>query len=557
MAESTDRLDERHLRRVPEWLAPAADELAVLSLIAVRAVDDHWAVATGSLLSVPREVALISWRAWRARQPRTRGGPPPTGFDLGPIFDVQPFPGLRAIRRVLGRAEWEAAVDGIGSGWLDAGTSRLSVSAFNWVPAGLIASRGIKDAHHVVAGIRRPVTGVAATLAHPEHGPHHSDGRWDWTLPLNEPPGPARGDMFRNRHLANWPLELVGVDWVGSDEFELPALFVVGRPTTDAWIADVNVKSVDEVVISIRWDADRIDPLSCSATIRSQHAQLVLMEHHIRISDLPNDRDATQPEPRTMAWHERALTVTMPRGAPHTPWGMSLFAPDGHLLDERETGRRFEGGHVHTEEEMDDAVRTAEQLVTDARKAAAERRLSSIGDLERYLRGRFAFRNGELLLLDPHLFSGDADRIAATIDLLTALHRPVRALCNKVPPDVASQLLSTDIDPRLLPHGKATLHDRVWIVGDTGLLVGGSINTFAGTGRRPETTATELPFADVSLWRDRFTAWWPQKRPAATQAVSRRSTPASTPRRTSQMGEISIRSIRRIAALARRLFASD
>jgi hypothetical protein len=148
--------------------------------------------------------------------------------------------------------------------------------------------------------------------------------------------------MFRNRHLVHWPLELVGVDWVGGDEFELPALFVVGRPATDAWIADVNVNADNEVVISIGWDADRIDPLSCSATIRNQHAELVLMEHHIRISDLPNDRDATQPDPRTMAWHERALTVTMPRGAPHTPWGMSLFAPDGHLLDERETGPGFE-----------------------------------------------------------------------------------------------------------------------------------------------------------------------------------------------------------------------
>src|SRR5690349_2886600 len=113
MAEITDPLDDRRLRPVPGRLAPAADELAVLSLFAVRADDGHWAVATGSLLSVPLEVALISWRAWRARQPQTRDGPAPTGFDLGPIFDVRPFPDLRAIRRVLGAAEWQAAVEGI------------------------------------------------------------------------------------------------------------------------------------------------------------------------------------------------------------------------------------------------------------------------------------------------------------------------------------------------------------------------------------------------------------------------------------------------------------
>jgi hypothetical protein len=508
MAQTTSSpsADDRALRSVPVSLSPTASELAVVSLLAVHH-EDHWAVVSGSLLSVPREMALISWQAWRARQPRTRNGPARTGFELGPLFEVEPFPGVRAIRTVVGPDGWREVVAGIRSGWLDAGTSRLSVSAFNWTPAGLIASSGIEEAHHVVAGVRRPVTGVAATLAHPNPIPHSED-RWDWPLPPNEPRGTALAQMFGNRHLLHWPSALVGIDWLGTDDFKPPALFIVGRPATDAWIADINVGHDDDVVISLGWDADHIDPLACSAMIRSEHAGLVLMEHHIRISDLPSGAPA-QPEPRTMAWHERTLTITLPRGAPHTPWGMSLFAPDGRLLDERQTGRRFERGRVRTEDEMDDAVRTARQLVTEARKAAAERRLSSIGELERYLRSRFAYRNGELLLLDPNLLGGDVATITATIAMLKALDRPIRALCSNVPAAVATQL-PAHIDARRLPNGKATLHDRVWIVGDTGLLVGGSVNTFAGPGRRPETTATELPYADVALWRARFSAWWPK-----------------------------------------------
>jgi hypothetical protein len=504
--------DERRLRAVPGKLAPAAAELAVLSLLAIYA-DGHWAVVSGSLLSLPREVALISWQAWGMRQPQTRNGPSPSGFDLGPVFEVEPFPGIRAIRTVLEPDRWRDAVDAIGRGRLDAGNTLFSISGFNWSPTGLIASVGIEDPHHVVAGARRPVIGVAATLARPGPLPH-SEARWDWPLPPNEPRGNALSEMWRNRHLLHWSSALVGIDWVGTDDSQPPALFVIGRPSTDAWIADVNAGGGDEITISIGWDADQIDPLACTAVIRSEYADVVLMEHQIRLSDLPRGTSTDeQPkrEPRTMAWHERTLTTTLPRGAPHTAWGMSLFAPDGRLLDERQTGRRFERARVFNEAEMEAAVVAADQLVADARRAAAERRLSTIGDLEHYLRSRFAYRNGELLLLDPYLLSGDQPTISSTIALLIALDRPIRVLCRNVDPRIAPRL-PRHIDMRRLPQGTSTLHDRVWIVGDTGLLVGGSVNTFAGPGRRrrPATTATELPHADVALWREQFKAWWPE-----------------------------------------------
>jgi hypothetical protein len=53
------------------------------------------------------------------------------------------------------------------------------------------------------------------------------------------------------------------------------------------------------------------------------------------------------------------------------------------------------------------------------------------------------------------------------------------------------------------------LHDRIWIVGETGVLVGTSVNSFlTGGGPGRPTTATDLPFADVRLWRERFEEWW-------------------------------------------------
>jgi len=202
----------------------------------------------------------------------------------------------------------------------------------------------------------------------------------------------------------------------------------------------------------------------------------------------------------------------------------SLIAPDGALLDGMPTTNRVETirmsfntmgspqaaasttvigdprprpeGH-----ELDQAVAVARQVLQAATDAAAARRVSTLADLRDYLRWRFSCRSGELLLLDPYLLTGHG--LTDTITFLDSLDRPTRALCAHVP----TALLPTSMDARRLPQGRRSLHDRVWIVGETGLLVGGSVSTF--TSRYGSaTTVTELPRADVALRRQQFERWW-------------------------------------------------
>lgn len=91
---------------IPDRIAPGDDELAVLSLLASRC-DGTWRVVCGSLLSVPIEQAWMSWRRWAEREPGSRQRRLEPGVDAGPVFTVDPFPGLRAVRAVAGRAAWD------------------------------------------------------------------------------------------------------------------------------------------------------------------------------------------------------------------------------------------------------------------------------------------------------------------------------------------------------------------------------------------------------------------------------------------------------------------
>jgi hypothetical protein len=113
-------------------------------------------------------------------------------------------------------------------------------------------------------------------------------------------------------------------------------------------------------------------------------------------------------------------------------------------------------------------------------------------------------------VLDPHLLDHKPEDV---VTFLAGLGRPVRVLARSVPPAVQVPLSAAlQIDARPLPNGISTLHDRIWIVAETGILVGTSVGSFladpAGAPRRA-TTVTDLPFADTVLWRERFAAWWP------------------------------------------------
>jgi hypothetical protein len=114
-----------------DHLAPGPKENAVLSLVAVHD-DASWAAVCGSLLTVPTAVGLTSWRRWREIQPRAGHGYGPGGFDLGPVFWVEPFSGVRVMRLVVACDQWPAAIAGMRRGYVDTPFARCSLTAASW-----------------------------------------------------------------------------------------------------------------------------------------------------------------------------------------------------------------------------------------------------------------------------------------------------------------------------------------------------------------------------------------------------------------------------------------
>jgi hypothetical protein len=520
--------------KVPMALAPSEGEAAVCSILVAR-TGPKWQLICGSLLTVSASVAHTSWRRWAEIQPpRSRPARPPEGLDLGPNFDAEPFAGVRAVRTVLDADAWGTAVESLDAGELHLPRLVSDAQCKSWSPMVMLPQGHIGDAHRVVAGAERPVRGVVAELQPVELAP--SESMWQLAAPTYLKPGPALGRMSKERRLLFWPRELLGIDWLGDNDHAPPPRLVVGRTENDAWIVDVWPDyDAGELSISVAWDETRIDPLGCSLLLRVERDGLLLLSQQVRISDLPTRSDAGV-EPRTVGWQERALTIGLPRGPSRAEWGLGLLAPDGRVLDERPLARRFEQVSIEfgvagstgprsrsvagdrkpppTASESDEAVALAIELAAEARRAAAERRLSTVGDLAEYLRWRFSCRAGELLILDPFLLSGDP---AQELSFLGGLDRPIRALTGSVPAAARSALAALlQIDARRLPGGRPSLHDRIWIIGETGLLIGGSVSTFlpSDTGKAPRaTTATELPSGDVGVWRTVFDRWWTPAEP--------------------------------------------
>jgi len=267
--------------------------------------------------------------------------------------------------------------------------------------------------------------------------------------------------------------------------------------------------------------------------LRTESSGLPLLERRLAMTELPGGSEGTS-EPRNLQWRERTLDVRLNRGSRRTDWGLKLMKSSGDLLDERPVASRVEeikiaihvnGGEepssvVHIgdkrpmpmNQDTDAAIKAAGLIEESAREAAGKRRLSTAGELESYLRWRFSCRQGELLVLDPHLLD---DKPEYVIGFLQALNRPIRAIARSIPPGVPALLSAApQLAVRVLPNGKSTLHDRIWMVGETGVLAGTSVGTFladpAGASRRA-TTATDLPYADAVLWREKFEEWWTAK----------------------------------------------
>jgi hypothetical protein len=517
---------------VPDEIGPGDGEAAVLCGVVVHD-GSGWVLVSGSLLTVPKDIAAMSQHTWREVQPHAKARMDLVGrIEPGATFCEEPFDGVRAIREILDSAEWQAFTECLQEGKVDAKGCPSSVSITASTPTVLLGQDGKGEAYDAIEGACRPVRGIVATLELPDM-PQTGD-TWQLEMPEDLERGPERGRLWHERHLLHWPKELLGIDWLGSSEFPPPARFVIGRTISEAWIARIEPGSEEEqLIISIAWEEEVVDPLGCAVVLRTESSGLPLLERRVALTELPGGGEGAS-EPRNLGWRQRTLDVRLTRGSRRTDWGLKLLRSSGELLDERPVARRVEeinmalhvnGGTepasvihigdkqpVPTSPETDAAIKAAGAIEASAREAAGKRRLSTAGELESYLRWRFSCRQGELLLLDPFLLD---DKPEDVIAFLRDLNRPIRALTRSIPPGVPALLSGAlQVHAGVLPNGRSTLHDRIWIVGETGVLVGTSVGTFLADpagGPRRATTATDLPYADATLWREKFEEWWTRK----------------------------------------------
>ena len=161
-----------------------------------------------------------------------------------------------------------------------------------------------------------------------------------------------------------------------------------------------------------------------------------------------------------------------------------------------------------TEEERDQATAAARKLEEETRAVTARRRLTTTGELRGYLRWRFSARAGELLVLDRYLFEGkEIEEVEPVVEFLAGFARPIRALIAKNSPFI-DDLLKPHPHIQVRKTSPKKFHDRLWIAGESAVLVGTSVNQFLREDSVPATSAVNLPYADSGAWRQQFETWW-------------------------------------------------
>jgi hypothetical protein len=530
--------------QIPPEFAPGDEEGAVLSVLAVD-VNGKKVIRAGSLVTVPLAAAETSWKEWGELQPATRRHMARNEPDLGSSFAEEPFHRVYIHRSMIPMADWQSMVEEITTRHLEVDGGPYCLHGDAWSASKLFAQHGQSDAHEVLWEVKRPVRGVVMDTQAPAMPA--TEGLWIRGATGFKPAGQrTREELLGTKTFASWPIHLLGVYWPGTDDTSPPHSFVVGRALNRAWIADVvpdrdndddNDDNADLLKIAIGWDASEIDPLSCQILVRSEIDGAPLLVRSWKISDLPGEvQGKNGAEARNLPWNKRTLDVRVPRGPRGTCWGVSLIGPDGQLLDERPVARRIERIEMSvgmlgekepgiksivgdrrpypTESERNAAVVVAAKLDAEAAIQAAKRRISTAGELEHYLRWRFSARAGELLVLDPYLLDGEAETVERVFAFLLGLGRSIKALTAKVPQanlEKVRQMNLAHFEIRTLPNGTDTLHDRPWLVGETGVLAGASLNHFL-KDESAASTAVDLPFADAAAWREKFESWWDKGR---------------------------------------------
>lgn len=491
-----------------ELFAYEADELAILSVCAVRAPDDNaWVLVHGSLLLVPEACARMSWPEWRASQ----GDRHVTRLD-------PPLP---------------ASTSAAGDTWL-VGRASLDVeSAEQWFAA--LLQHQASDAASEVLTLPAvdPLPPLSARLEHPE--------ALLQVLPDIDSPAsslisgldrPALALLWRApdspRFVIPDNVKIHG-QWVYSPSREVAGIHVtseavrdaiatargllVGRAERRAWISEAHGSGDFEYYLAdLGWDPGRIDLADLEVTHVERLGRETVLSTRIRLEDV--DLAAVRhvgkcsirlPTIGRKVTHEVLLHTVegelLDRSGPYPLLEriVSTMTVDGHVLAPTVYGITDPPPELQARLERRDRLRT--ELDALLQNSAQARVIADRETARERLREMLAGARGELLVQDRY-FGQDLDDWR----LLDDVKVPVRVLTGKLATDhdgeVKSAPIGTSVQARFRP--KAPIHDRLYLWDGGGLSLGGSPTTF---GQAPVRIA-RLRAADVQQSRAEFEALW-------------------------------------------------
>lgn len=303
---------------VADLLAVADDdERVVLSVIADEASEGGWRMRYATCLLVQSVCAEMSWSAWSAQQNHEKatvtGGPLPSRFCAsgdGWLVTRQPLE-LDVARAWLTKAEEIA--EGSHDGRLPAIDVLPELEVSLSVSGAVIRAMPKADAAvgSLLSGGNRPAEGVL------------------WSSPrqpiaLELPP-----TIDVDGASACWPShDLAGIHLTPpyvDDRLQTPEGLFAGRLERRAWLAGLRgTRETDHKMARLGWDSTRVDPagLILQTEEFDDRGELVLSQRiALADLDLASVRDSSLCE------------VTLPSAGAKLRHSLSLYAPDGSLLD--------------------------------------------------------------------------------------------------------------------------------------------------------------------------------------------------------------------------------
>lgn len=285
---------------------------------------------------------------------------------------------------------------------------------------------------------------------------------------------------------------------------------LAGRIERQAWLIEQEgTREGDHKRVRIGWEPTRIDPGGLVVQTEEFDATgEMLLSEQIALADL--DLSSVRETGR--------CEVSVPSLGPGLHHGLSLYGPDGHLMDRRAPAPFAES--ITLEVSIGDSQPMTTTIGSHARFPTIAERQALQADLQESLEGlrragaenrvlrerapglarlRALLENAhvELLVSDPYFGQLEEDW-----DLVKDLGVPVRVLTRKIKSEPAP--VPAKVAARIRPKASHLMHERVYVWDGGGILLGGSPSTIGG----PPVTIQPLSAIDAEVQHTIFEGLW-------------------------------------------------